>query len=81
MHQPVPGRQTISSRAPSAMLSRVTTSKQKLMASTSTPESWPISSQTALTLSNFCSRAASSIKCNTPSASDISCIGYIPLRT
>ena len=71
----VPGTAMISSVAPAAMLSRVTASKQNFMASTSTPESCPISSQTALTRAKSCSRAASSINCSTPSASAISCTG------
>src|SRR3989338_4439274 len=64
----------ISSRACSAMLPRVTTSKPKRKDSCSTQASWPISSHTVLTLVNPCSCAASSIIFSTLSASDISCI-------
>src|SRR5574343_1823983 len=74
MHQPLPGTSTISSRALSAMLPRATASKQNFSASGCTDDMRPISSTTSLPRLAFSRRAVSSTICNTPSASDISCI-------
>src|SRR5574343_1973675 len=74
MHQPAPGTSTISSSALSAMLPRVTASKQNFSASGCTDDMRPISSTTSFTQLAFSRRAVSSTICNTPSASDISCI-------
>src|SRR5574343_1367363 len=73
-HQPLAGTSTISSVAPSAMLPRVTASKQKRRASGCTDDRRPISSTTSFTRLAFSRRAVSSTICSTPSASDISCI-------
>src|SRR5574343_1881065 len=73
-HRPLPGTSTISSVGPSAMLPRVTASKQKRSASGCTEDRRPISSTTSLMRRAFSRRAVSSTICSTPSASDISCI-------
>src|SRR5574343_528860 len=75
-HQPLAGTSTISSVAPSAMLPRVTASKQKRRASGCTDDRRPISNTTSFTRWAFSRRAVSSTICSTPSASDISCIVY-----
>src|SRR3989338_8550597 len=68
----------ISSRACSAILPRVTTSKPKRKDSCSTQASLPISSHTVLTRANPCLRAASSMICSMLSANDISCMMVFP---
>src|ERR1700674_1358126 len=80
MHHAVPSVARISSRAPSARLFRVTTSKEKRSASDSTCDRRPISRRTALTRRAPCRRAVSSTICSTLAAKAISCMAHLDFR-
>src|ERR1700694_599023 len=80
MHHAVPSVARISSRAPSARLFRVTTSKEKRSASDSTCARRPISRRPALTRRAPCRRAVSSTICSTLAAKAISCMAHLDFR-
>ena len=72
------GNVTMSSAAPSAIVPRVTASKQKESEPGSTWPSVPTSTRTMRTLAKPRRRDSSWMMSTMPSVSDISCIGVVP---
>src|SRR4051812_22715439 len=77
MQKACPGGWSISSTAPSATVSRVTTSKPKLIAWGSTCESEPMLRRTFVTRLKRSTAARSSMMSRMPWHSDISCTGAL----